>query len=105
MRGPRLLNGIRQFVALAILLIAIVARIPNSHCHCHEGPSKQSSTKECPFKQLRQIANTFALTAPDFDIAPSYTSFDQLFETFVSISFERPVSFSARAPPALHSAL
>ena len=61
MRRKSWLNGFRISIALLVLAVAIVSRIPSSDCHCHE--KKRDTTKVCPFGELRQIAKFFLIFA------------------------------------------
>jgi hypothetical protein len=50
--------------------IAVVSRIPTSHCRCHEKkPIEQPAKKKCPFGELRLLAQ-FALIAAAVELPP-----------------------------------
>jgi hypothetical protein len=57
MISERSCKYLRTFLAFFVLSVALIAKVPNSHCHCHE-PQKAKQTQECPFGKLRYIAAT-----------------------------------------------
>jgi hypothetical protein len=92
---------LKRAVAAAVLLVAIIARIPSPHCHCHESPRKQSTSSECPFKLLRQIANTVAVATPDLNLTTVEAVYQVEFSEPLLRSLQLAVTFNARAPPLL----
>ena len=49
---------------LFVLLVAVVAKIPTSHCHCHDSGRTEQQRAECPFGQLRALAAVILPAAP-----------------------------------------
>lgn len=98
--GRGYLSIFRGCIAVLAIYIAVVSRIPTSHCRCHEKkPVEQTTKKKCPFGELRLLAQVALLSevvaAPDPD--------------FISVPFDElaPISYvglsvryvDARAPP------
>lgn len=53
MRKWNLATGVRILAATAVLVIALIAKLPSSNCHCND-PVK-SAKKICLYAQLRQL--------------------------------------------------
>lgn len=100
MKRGRSTTIIRRTIAIAVLLVALAAKIPSPHCHCHESPRKQTDTsKECPFKLLRQIASTVTVATPDLNPSPVHQTFPVETQPEDDGSFEAVRALRARAPP------
>ena len=93
------LSLLRGFVAILAIYIAVVARIPTSHCRCHEKKPVEQTTQKCPFGELRLLAQ-FTLLSGVVDIPrPDFISTP--IDSAPPISFAVPVIryVDARAPP------
>jgi len=98
----RALHIFRGFVAVLAVYIAVVSRIPTSHCRCHEKkPLEQTTKKKCPFGELRLLAQvtllspTVEVPTPIFIARPRAVDIPDSFHR-VSTRF-----VDARAPPPL----
>ncbi len=98
--GRGYLTIFRGCIAVLAIYIAVVSRIPTSHCRCHEKkPVEQTTKKKCPFGELRLLAQVALLSEvvaapdPDFISVP----FDELAPiSYVGLSVRH---IDARAPP------
>ena len=51
-------------VALAVLLIALLSRMPVQSCHCLDPKSAFDLRESCPFGKLRILSGSFLLALP-----------------------------------------
>ncbi len=93
--------------ALLVLFVAVVSKIPTSHCSCnHRKPQSQAPLKDgkspCPFGQLRTLAASLNLDG-DFDLVTESAAYFELTQSpfLLPTSSTTPRAFLARAPPLM----
>ena len=101
MRKWNLATGVRILAATAVLVIALIAKLPSSKCHCND-PIK-SAKKICLYAQLRQLNSSV--------LGTDYVRIEiPLLSSFVPILLRETSALAAffasplgRAPPSLVS--
>ncbi len=89
----------RAFVAVLAVYIAVVSRIPTSHCRCHEKKPVEQAAKKCPFGELRLLAQVTLLSPPIEAPAPSFVALARVVEAPDSYQQIYVPSVDVRAPP------
>ncbi len=94
-----LATGVRILAATAVLVIALIAKLPSSNCHCND-PVK-SAKKICLYAQLRQLSSSVLGTDYIRIEVPHLSNFVPIIlrETGALVAFfSSPLG---RAPPSL----
>lgn len=98
-----MMKGFRALLAgtaILVLYIAIVSKLPTSHCHCHDKDSSPQQQQSCPFGKLRAITSYLSPVAQVVVQTLEPTLFEQIFFPTVSIvSRLLFIATQARGPP------
>ena len=92
----------RLLVATLILSVAIIAKVPTTHCHCRDAKATSQQKSECPFGKLRGLLGTFSIVSNPLPV----TEFVELIGIVPSayqaqFTTRRYLDAQARAPPAV----
>lgn len=97
MRRRTLHQSVRLGLALFVLFFALVAKVPNPHCKCHD--SKPAKQQYCPFGELRALASSFLAASVILIPAPLPPEFKETSYRLSLTVYWTPSPFEARAPP------